>query len=84
MSSVSKGPEARSRVCVGGTLRRSCVRGSELGGRRGGGEGGEDGSVGKAEFVPGILHGCGWKIRMLFSTLWRVDQMESGRRVRIS
>lgn len=50
----------------------------------GGGEGGEDGSVGKAEFVPGILHGCGWKIRMLFSTLWRVDQMESGRRVRIS
>ena len=37
---MSKGPEARSRVYVGGTLRRSCVRGSELGGRWGGGEGG--------------------------------------------
>lgn len=38
---MSKGPEARSRVYVEGTLRRSCIRGSELGGKRGGGEGEE-------------------------------------------
>ena len=30
-----------------------------------------------------MLHGCSWKIRVPFSAVWRVGQMESGRRLRM-
>ena len=42
---------------LSGTESGSLGRTPVVGG--GGGEGGEDRSVGKAEFVPGMLHGCG-------------------------